>query len=336
MSTPICPIGREIGCEECVIYRYLQLYSKGLITYTALMYRLLSSRLPQEWKRVLIENPSPQIFESLVSGSELITLNVNGYEVKVKPPVIITFEKLEQCVRFGREHNIPVEVSGYVKAPIKVMTFGRLFAKLVDRDMRYVRNYTYIIPMFSSFAKLIYAFSVVEGINVITLGFKFVVGEEESDEFFRLSQVINRLRGVSKSEIPVDVALEFDEVKYFNNLCNCVTHYANRGGNYERVVKLLGIDCEVGTSDNYWWLPRVDRLVEENIEIVNRLVDKWGFDRATATRLARLYPITTTHKVKKALTIIQAKFGTIENIEELLLELGTPPLLVKIVKEGLL
>lgn len=326
----LCPSASVYGCEECLVVKYLQLYSSGLITYSDLVHRISSSFLPRDWKVRLIQNPSISTFKQLLGFQNVEKVKIDNRVIEVKPPFIIATPTYQDFVKI--KENNPFLIPDFGKAsgrPVigntRLITYGRLLALLVDR--RIGKDWTIVLTRFDTVAKIIYALCIVEGIDVVTIGFKFVT-DFEVVEYTRLRTLIQQF----VNDVYVSPQLDEEEIKFLNNLGSMFDRFRNRGGDIEKVLNILGLREPLPRRDpNIWWLPHIDDSSYVDQGLVQRLVQRYSLPRSLAVKLVRLKPIKTVEKALKVITIIKSYLGVVVGVEEILRELDTPIEIIRVV-----
>ncbi|RLE54219.1 MAG: hypothetical protein DRJ40_11450 [Thermoprotei archaeon] len=235
----ICPRGRELGCVVCTIYKSLQAYVRGYITYNELARRIRLSELPSEWKEKLLRYPLPQTFEDLVLGREYSVIRVRGHEVEITLPCYIAVDGIAEVSEVAREVGAVPELRGTADKvdetqQIRVTTTGRLLVKLGDRR---VRGGTVVLLSRSLLSKLCYALACAENIPVRTVGFMF--GRVDTSEVLGLGRVLDIL--IAESEF-IDPATRVEELKErVPNIWALFTRFREKGGDLGKVLEVLNL-----------------------------------------------------------------------------------------------
>lgn len=288
MSDPLCPKGKELGCQYCIVYRALKAYVRGFISYGELVRRIKASLIPDEWKELLIRNPDPNLFKFLCEGGRYTLIQIRDVSIPVSLPCCIVVDSLREAENLAKKLGAVVEtrVTKDVaeKALVKVVTAGRMIVKLADR--RVEQNATIILTSPSIEQKVVYALALASGVQVRTVGFMFGT-VTETDLMF-----MGRLLDIADINF---VTAQVDAEQLLNKMPNIMAtleHFKKKGGDYETVVKILGLDRKVFAFDmdleqwyNPYHVPRHAAKIYRYIDPAEVLHRATGLDRRICERI---------------------------------------------------
>jgi len=252
-------------------------FQRGALTQADLLIRIDKSKLPEEWRRALINSPSLSTLNKLTGSGDYTSVRLpTGREINIDPPVIIALRTKTMAAQMINKNIIVAPWRGPApSSDIVAASVAKVLSAVAARRLLEAGYGIIIASRDGALERALWALATADGMNVTTIGRVYVPPRVEGDTI--TAQVLG-------SAVTANLKPHMERVG------RAIRHWIKRGGSLSRLIMLTDLEEEDIPSSDYAWYTYgrgAENIDEEEMnEIVLRLIQE-GIDLEAARTIAR-------------------------------------------------